>query len=225
MKLLSLSTAETGCSIAISDDRQLICEEFWNSKLTHSRRVLEMIDHLLKKRAGMLPNDIDGFVSAKGPGSFTGVRIGISVIKGMAAGLDKPAVGVSSLDGIAFRLKYSSLPICVMMDARRKEVYHALYQFDQGRLVSKTKEIVAPPEEVAKEMPEKVIYTGSGSMVYQKLIADTVTEPIMVQPLKTHISAAALIEAFLDTGIDLNNQRASLEPVYIRKSDAQLKFG
>lgn len=225
MKLLSLSTAETGCSIAISDGRQLICEEFWNSKLTHSRRVLAMIDHLLKKRAGLLPGDLDGFVSAKGPGSFTGVRIGISVIKGMAAGLDKPAVGVSSLDGIAFRLKYSSLPVCVMMDARRNEVYHALYQFDQGRLVSKTTEIVAPPKEVAGTMPEKVIYTGSGSTVYQKLISDTVKEPVMVHGLKTHISAAALIDVFLDTGMDLNDQSASLEPVYIRQSDAQLKFG
>lgn len=225
MKLLSLSTAETGCSIAISDGCQIICEEFWSSKLTHSRRVLDMIDHLLKKRAGMLPSDLDGFVSAKGPGSFTGVRIGISVIKGMAAGLDKPAVGVSSLDGIAFRLKYSSLPVCVMMDARRKEVYHALYQFDQGRLVSKTKERVAPPQDIAEIMSEKAIFTGSGSLVYRQLITDTVKAPVMVHALKTHISAAALIDAYLDTGIDLDDQGTSLDPVYIRKSDAQLKFG
>ena len=115
MQLLCLSTAEQGCSLAIIDGESPVCEEYWEVKMAHSTRLLTMIEHMLEKRAGMELSDIDAFVAARGPGSFTGLRIGISVIKGLAYAMGKPGLGVSSLDGIAFRFVHSQIPVCVMM--------------------------------------------------------------------------------------------------------------
>jgi len=225
LKLLSLSTAEQGCSLAITQNDNIICEEFWTNKLTHSKRVLIMVEHMLEKRACMELDDIDGFIASKGPGSFTGLRIGISVIKGIALALDKPAAGASSLDGIAFRVKYSSIPVCVMMDARRDEVYCAFYQFDQGRLVSKTREIVADPEKAIEMTKGATLFVGSGSKVYRSIIEKKADKPVIAHNFQDHVSAAAMVQSLYSKDGFLYNPENILKPSYIRKSDAQLQFG
>ena len=125
LRILSLSTAEQGCSLSVFEHKKLICEEYWADKQTHSKRLTTMVENLLDNRAGFGLSKIDGFIAAKGPGSFTGLRIGISVIKGLAYAMSKPDAGVSSLDGIGYRFSNVSVPVCVMMDARRNEVYCA----------------------------------------------------------------------------------------------------
>ncbi len=224
MKLLSLSTAEQGCSLAITEDDTIVCEEFWINNLTHSKRVLTMIEHMLEKRACIKLDDIDCFIASKGPGSFTGLRIGISVIKGMACALDKPAAGASSLDGIAFRVKYSSIPICVMMDARRDEVYCALYKFDQGKLVSKTREMVADPEKTIEMIKGATLFVGSGSKVYKNIIEQKAEKPVIAHNFQDHVSAAAMVQSLYSKDGFLHDPENILKPSYIRKSDAQLKF-
>ena len=226
MKLLCLSTAEQGCSLAIADGKNLLCEEFWTDRQTHSKRILKMIEHMLEKRVCMEIDDIDGFVAAKGPGSFTGLRIGISVIQGMAKALEKPVAGVSSLDGIAFRFKYCSIPVCVMMDARRDEVYCAVYKFEQGDLVSKSEEIVTNPKEVIEMTngSEEILFAGSGSKVYKSIIEQKADNSIITHDFQDHVSAAVMIHS-LDLKDDFfNNPENILTPSYIRKSDAQLHF-
>lgn len=225
MKLLCLSTAEIGCSLAIVDGSNLVCEEFWTNKLTHSRRILTMIEHMLEKRACMELDDIDGFIAAKGPGSFTGLRIGISVIKGMAQALDKPAAGVSSLDGIAFRFQYCSSPVCIMMDARRDEVYYALYEFEQGRIVSKSSEMVASPEKAIAMTKSTTLFAGSGSKVYKGIIEQKADNPIIAHDFQDHVSAAAMVQSLNMKNRFLSGPDNILTPSYIRQSDAQLQFG
>jgi len=225
LKLLSLSTAENGCSLAITEDDTLVCEEFWTNRRTHSKRVLTMIEHMLEKRVCIKLDDIDGFIASKGPGSFTGLRIGISVIKGMACALNKPAAGASSLDGIAFRVKYSSIPICVMMDARRDEVYYAIYQFDQGRLVAKTREMVASPAKAIEMTKGATLFVGSGSKVYKNIIEQKADKPVITHNFQDHVSAAAMVQSLYSKDGFLYDPENSLRPSYIRKSDAQLQFG
>ena len=220
MKHLCLSTAEQGCSLAIVDNNNLICEEFWTDTKTHSKRILIMIKHMLKKRACIELNDIDKFVVAKGPGSFTGLRIGISVIKGMAQALEKPAVGVSSLDGIAFRFKYCSIPVCVMMDARRNDVYCAVYEFDHGRLVSKSDEIVANPEKAIAMTKKSSLFAGSGSKVYSGIIEQKADKPLIVHGFENQVSAAEMVQSLYLNDIFLNDPENTLTPSYIRQSDA-----
>ncbi len=229
MKLLCLSTAESGCSLAIIDGTSLVCEEFWEDRLTHSKRLLRMIEHLLENRAGMELSDIDVFAAANGPGSFTGLRIGISVVKGLAYAMGKPAVGVSSLDGIGFRFVHSSVPVSVMMDARRNEVYCAVYCFDHGRLVSKSRERVVSPEDAFEMTDSDVLFAGSGSKVYKDIIKQTVDNPKFADNFMDPVSAAALVRTLYSKEEFMNNPENffatnHISPNYIRKSDAQLQF-
>ncbi|WP_304511702.1 tRNA (adenosine(37)-N6)-threonylcarbamoyltransferase complex dimerization subunit type 1 TsaB [Desulfobacula sp.] len=222
MKLLCLSTAEPGCSLAIIDGTSIVCEEFWTARLTHSRRLVKMIEHMLADRACMELSDIDAFVAARGPGSFTGLRIGISVVKGMAYAMGKPGVGVSSLDGIAFRFVHSSIPVCVMMDARRNEVYCAVYHFDHGRLVSKSQERVVCPEDAIEMADGAALFAGSGSKAYRDIIEQTADHPVIAHDFLDSVNAAALALSLSLKDNFLDNPENILVPSYIRKSDAQL---
>lgn len=223
LKLLSLSTAEQGCSLAMVNGLSLIYEEFWAAQLTHSRRLVKMIEYMLENRAGFKLNDIDGFVVARGPGSFTGLRIGISVIKGLSYAMDKPVAGVSSLDGIAFRFTCSSIPVCVMMDAKRNEVYCSVYHFNDGNLISKTSEVVVSPK-VAIEMTkgESALFAGSGSKAYKDIIEKEAPHPIFTQSFSDHASAAALVQSLYLRDDYFSASGDGIVPRYIRKSDAKL---
>lgn len=224
MKILSLSTAEQGASLAITDGTELVCEEYWADKQTHSKRLVSMVHHMLENRAGMSLEDMDLFVTARGPGSFTGLRIGISVIKGFACALGKEAVGVSSLDGIAFRYACSSMPVCAMMDARRGEVYCATYRFEAGRLVSKSRERVISPEEAIGNNESSGLYVGSGAKAYQKFLKDQPGKKLLDDAFEDYVSAKTLIRVFNETKNSGDFKGNILVPSYIRKSDAELQF-
>ena len=224
LKLLCVSTAEPGCSLAIIDGNSLICEEFWEARLTHSKRLVEMVEHMLEKRACMEISDIDAFVAARGPGSFTGLRIGISVVKGLAYAMGKPAVGVSSLDGIGFRFVHSSIPVCVMMDAKRNEVYCAIYQFDHGRLVSKSQERVVNPEDAIGMTNGPTLFAGSGSKVFKDIIEHKADNPGLAHDFLDSISATALVQSLYRKENFFNEPENILTPSYLRQSDAQLQF-
>lgn len=223
LKLLSLSTAEQGCSLAMVHGLSLLYEEFWTTKLTHSSRLLKMIEYMLENRVGMKLNDIDGFVVAGGPGSFTGLRIGISVIKGLSYAMNKPAAGVSSLDGIAFRFTCSSTPVCAMMDAKRNEVYCSIYHFKNGNLISKTPEAVVSPKEAIKMTKgESALFAGSGSKAYKDIIEKEANQPVFTQSFYDNISAAALVQSLYLKDSIFSASGDDLIPRYIRKSDAEL---
>jgi tRNA threonylcarbamoyladenosine biosynthesis protein TsaB len=183
-----------------------------------------MIEHMLENRAFMAPGDMDGFVAARGPGSFTGLRIGISAVKGLAYAMGKPAAGVSSLDGIAFRFDHCSIPVCAMMDARRSEVYCAVYHFDHGRLVSKTRESVVSPVDAIGMTNGPAVFAGSGSKAYQDIIEQTADNPEFADRFLDSVSATALLRSLGSKEDFFNCPENRLDPVYIRQSDAQLQF-
>jgi len=225
LRILSLSTAEQGCSIALFEDNLLVCEEYWADKQTHSRRLLAMVENMLDNRARFSLSEIDGFIAAKGPGSFTGLRIGISVIKGLAHAMSRPAAGVSSLDGIAYRFSSTSVPVCVMMDARRNEVYCAVYYFEKGVLVNKSDEIVCPPEQAVLLSGENAFFAGSGSKVYQEQILDLTGQNALFScGAMDYVSAAALEGVAVLNDNFFECPENELKPSYIRKSDAELQF-
>ena len=228
MKILSLSTAEQGCSLAIADKSSLLYEEYWTNKKTHSLRLFKMIAHAMENRVNLTLKDIDLFVVAKGPGSFTGLRIGISVIKGLGHAMDRPVRGISSLDGIAFRFYSSFVPVFAMMDARRGEVYCALYHFHNGRLISKSPEQALKPEQAVETVKkESVLFAGTGAKLYQDIIMEKAKKPLFSYNLYDSVNAAALIQSFhsghSDHSADSSlHPQDSMVPNYIRKSDAEL---
>lgn len=224
MRLFSLSTAEQGASMALFQDHALVCESYWAGPKSHSKRLMSMVEQMIVRQAGLQVSDIDGFIAAKGPGSFTGLRIGISVIKGLASAVSKPCAGISSLDGIAYRFSMASVPVCVMMDAKRKEVYTAVYRFSQGRLVRKSQEIACSPEQAIQLAGRDALFAGSGSKAYQEMIADlTDSSGARVSAsFMDHVSAAALVEKALEYPDLFDGQAHCLVPAYLRQSDAEI---
>ncbi|WP_020589171.1 tRNA (adenosine(37)-N6)-threonylcarbamoyltransferase complex dimerization subunit type 1 TsaB [Desulfobacter curvatus] len=225
MYLFALSTAEQGASIALFEDNNLVFESGLFSRQTHSKGLLPMIEQAVESREGMSVNRIDGFIAAKGPGSFTGLRIGISMVKGLARAVSKPCAGVSSLDGIAFRFCHAQAPVCVMMDARRNEVYSAVYQFQHGKLIQKGPEMVCAPEVAIDQAGSEALFVGSGSKVYREKICSKIgAGAVFSSPSMDGVSACALvISAMSDDGV-FDFESHPLTPVYLRKSDAQIHF-
>jgi tRNA threonylcarbamoyladenosine biosynthesis protein TsaB len=201
----------------------LVYEEFRTTRVTHSSRVLKMIEDMLKNRVGTALDDIDGFVVARGPGSFTGLRIGISVIKGLSYAMNKPVAGVSSLDGIAFRFSFASIPVCAMMDAKRGEVYCSVYHFNEGLLIAKTPEVVVGPgEAVAMTQGKPALFAGSGSKAYKDTIEQEANRPVFTQSFSDYTSASALVQSMRLRDTYFSESGRDLLPKYIRKSDAEL---
>ena len=135
MKVLSIECSAQPCSVAIMDDRKILASSFVNMKLTHSQTLLPMVENLLN--AASIPlSEIEGFAISAGPGSFTGVRIGISAIKGLAAPKNIPCVGVSTLLSMAESFRDTDCIICAVMDARCNQVYNALFEIKNGETVN-----------------------------------------------------------------------------------------
>ncbi|MBI9092180.1 MAG: tRNA (adenosine(37)-N6)-threonylcarbamoyltransferase complex dimerization subunit type 1 TsaB [Desulfobacterium sp.] len=229
MKIIAVNTAETSASVALVEDGMPVCEEFFSSRVTHSRVLMEMVEQMLTRRALISVAEVDGFVAARGPGSFTGLRIGISVVKGLAYATSKPVAGISSLDGIAWQMAWADRPVLVMMDAKRGEVYCARYGFSNGRLVEKTEELCVSPEKAVALAGGSAVFAGSGALVYRELIEAHIHglgkgSACFVPGFQNQVRAVALAHAlFQDTG-RLSDDPASILPVYIRRSDAEINY-
>lgn len=159
MKILALESSAAACSACLTEDDFLIAQSYENSGMTHSVTLLPMAEELMK-RANLSGKDIDVFAVAAGPGSFTGVRIGVSACKGLAWALDKPCAKVSTLEAMAWGV--SALPgiLCPVMDARREQVYNALFSFDGGSLAR-----LAPDRAIGLEELEAGLRSREGKYI------------------------------------------------------------
>ena len=133
MKILALDSTALVASVALCEDEKLLGEMTVNNGNTHSQTLLPMVEFLLKQ-FDMTPNDVDLFAATIGPGSFTGVRIGAATLKGLAFGTNKPCIGVSTPEALAYNLRDFEGLICPVMNARRKQVYTALFRASGGVL-------------------------------------------------------------------------------------------
>ncbi|MCG8564181.1 MAG: tRNA (adenosine(37)-N6)-threonylcarbamoyltransferase complex dimerization subunit type 1 TsaB [Desulfobacterales bacterium] len=226
MKLLSVTTAEQGADIALYDQDRLVCSAYWDDRTTHSKRLIPMIEHAVTAQAGFGLEQVDAYVAARGPGSFTGLRIGISLVQGLAFSMSKPMGGVSSLDAIAWRFSHVSVPVCVMMDARRGEVYTALYRFESGRLAEKSLERVCNPADamVGMQSGDGVLFVGSGSKVYAEEIRAAQAGAQFSHASEDHVSAVVMGRIVLETKGFFEKKENALLPTYMRKSDAEIQF-
>ena len=129
MKILALESSAVSASVALTEDDKLIAQSFQNCGLTHSRTLLPMAEALLAN-CGVSLSEVDAFAVAHGPGSFTGVRIGVATVKGLALGTDRPCVGVSTLEAMAWGARSLGGSLCCVMDARAGQVYNALFEVD-----------------------------------------------------------------------------------------------
>ena len=226
MKILAVDTATKSCSVAVTDRETLLAELTVANGRTHSRHLMNIIDTVLEM-AELQAEQLDGFAATIGPGSFTGLRIGLSTIKGLAYALHKPVVGVSSLDALAWQCSQTPLLICAAIDARKKEVYSCRYRFINQVMTKEGCEQVASPIDTVRGIDEPCIFVGSGAKLYQKLIAAELGELAHFADDSRHIIRASTIAGLGLARIEQKSPQDAklLVPQYIRSSDAQLKIG
>ena len=223
MKILALDTATLSCSAAIVDNGLVSAELTTVNNQTHSKHLMNMIDTVCDM-SGLKIADMDGFAVTIGPGSFTGLRIGISTVKGLAWSLNKPVVGISSLDALAWQCAPGAYLVCTLLDARKHEVYYCRYRFQDGELKKEGTEQVIAPAEVINDIRESCIFVGNGATLYKEEILEKLGE-------LAHFAGwnQDNIRASSVAGLSLNrfihhqtDDVALLVPHYIRKSDAEL---
>ena len=225
MKILAVDTATKSCSVAIIEAGSLSTELTSLKDQTHSKHLMELIHNALGI-SGFGAADIDGLAVTIGPGSFTGLRIGVSTIKGLAHALDKPVVGISSLDVLAWQCADRSYLICPLLDARKGEVYSATYRYNHDSLTPKSPETASAPEAAIQKIKEPCVFIGSGAQLYRKRISTVLGDLAHFAPQSQNIIRASSV-AFLSMERFKTHDTvtaAELVPHYIRKSDAELNF-
>lgn len=222
MKILTIDTSSNCSSVSLSDGSTLLGECLLGEDRSNSGRLLDSIAGLLKA-AGLTPDGLDAFAVSVGPGSFTGVRVGIATVKGLALATGKPVVGFSSLAMLAMNLPYSSEPVAPMFDARKAEVYAALYRC--GSLPeTMLPDAVISPEEFLSGIKHPTIFIGDGAVRYRELICSQLGELAIFPPWHANLPracAGAVIarEAALEGRF---TPLALLNPTYLRASEAEI---
>lgn len=172
MKILGIDTSTKTLSVAICDDDKIICETFINSTLNHSCTLMPTIDKLLNS-ANLKISDIDLFAVTSGPGSFTGIRIGISTIKGFALATNKPCIAIPSLEALAFNLIDTDCIACPAIDARGDRVYTSLFKIHSKKITRLTDDNVILISKLEKNLlntEENIIFLGDGAdLCYNKI--------------------------------------------------------
>ena len=170
MKILAFESSAVSAAVALIEDNKLVAQSFQNCGLTHSRTLLPMAESLLAG-CGVPLSAVDAFAVAAGPGSFTGLRIGVATVKGLAFPSDTPCVGVSTLEAMAYNLEGFSEEICCVMDARAGQVYNARFRWQHDHLYRLCEDRAIRLDELAAEIastPQIVIGDGA-DLCYTKL--------------------------------------------------------
>jgi tRNA threonylcarbamoyladenosine biosynthesis protein TsaB len=243
MRVLGIDTASPTASAAIVEDGALIAEEIRDRagaarngvsptlKGNHSEIVLPLIDAVLAK-SGLRLDDLSGIAISIGPGSFTGLRIGLATVKGLAYDRQLPVVGVSTLWANAARMKGWSGLICSLLDARKREVYAGLFQSNGQRLTRLTEDaidslrhIVDLVKSLREANDQSLIFIGDGATVYEKLLLDEFA-PFGQIASETSSVAAAVAALGLDRfSSGASDDLGALAPLYLRPSEAESKLG
>ena len=220
MLLLCFETSAKAASVALFQDEELLGESYQHTALTHSQTLMVMAEDLLKQ-CRKSPEDITHVAVASGPGSFTGVRIGVAAAKGFAWGRELPCCGVSTLRAMALGLGIWDGYVCAAMDARRAQVYNAIFKAEKGILTRITPDRAISIEELRQELaqlPDTVYLVGDGARLCHEAIANTLLPPAWRQQQRAvGVGLAALERRDDPKGWDAS----ALTPNYLRLSQAE----
>lgn len=228
MQVLAIESATNVAALAIVEENAVIAEAILNTGKTHSQRLMPMLARLLKE-AELELDDLDGIVVSGGPGSFTGLRIGMATAKGLAYASEKPLITVSTLDSLAYNLKGYPHLICPILNARRNEVYSAVYR-DAGEDLEMVMAYSAlSPEELVRQllpMEEPVIFLGDGVPVFGEFLQEKLGSRAQLATIFASLPKAAVL-GWLGIKKLKGGQVADLvtaKPFYIRPSEAEVKW-
>ena len=223
MKILAVDTSAKAASAAVVEDGKIIAESYINTKITHSQTILPMIKSMLEA-SGQTIEQMDAFAVSVGPGSFTGLRIGISLVKGLAFSTEKKCVPVSTLEALCHNISSAGV-ICAVMDARCSQVYTAMFEFDGEKYIRITDDeaiSINQLEENVKKSKKMVVFVGDGAeMCYNKLkqTCDNVSLAAENVRFQKASAVAFVAEKMIDEGKEVSAEE--LEPSYLRLPQAQ----
>lgn len=222
MKILAMDTSSVNATVAVCDENRILGEYTVSNERAHSQIIMPMLESLLN-HCSLTIKDIDVFAVALGPGSFTGLRIGISAMKTLAQSLSKPIIGVSSLDEVASSFFGTDKIICPIFDARRNEVYNALY-LNGNKFVS---ERVVDFDELLIELSQKqVIFAGDAIIKYRDKILSFNNPNWLIAPGSLSMQrASALASVALARALDSDfDNLYDLSPIYLRLPQAEREY-
>lgn len=224
MLILAFETSAKAGSTALLENGVLLAESYCNTGLTHSQTLMVMAQDLLKS-CGKTPKDIQAIAVAAGPGSFTGIRIGVAAAKGFAWGADIPCCGVSTLEAMALGLGAYEGFVLPVMDARRSQVYNAIFSVTEGKLTRLCEDRAIALEDLKEELKnfEKPIFlVGDGAALCYNTLKDTVPNLVLPPEHRIHQRAAGVaLAAEKQLAAGENCDGAALTPNYLRLSQAE----
>lgn len=229
MRILAVDTASKVAGAALIEGPRILAESWLNTGKTHSQRFLPMVQDLLKN-ADVSLQEVDGFAVTVGPGSFTGLRIGIATVKGFYQAVKKPIACVVTLDALARNLLGTGGLICPIMDARKNEVYSALYREQDQKLVRITSYRAVNPDILLKELAalrEKVFFVGDGVSIFrEKIEQELETLAFYAPPASCLLRPAQVALDGLEKFQEGNTTVGGFEirPLYLRPSEAEVKW-
>ncbi len=231
MRALAIDTSTAMAGIAVVDENEMLAQYMLKDMKTHSQKLLPMLEELLKSLS-MTPADIDVFAAVTGPGSFTGLRIGVTTIKSLAYATKKPAVGIPSLDALAnAAATYEDTIVCPIMDARNDQVYTALYKLKNGLMANLSGYMGVHICELVKQIEEKyrdtsIVFTGDGLVNHRDFLKAELRERCAFMPAFT-LQQMAASAAQLALSMALRGETMSsmeLLPFYLRPSQAEREY-
>ena len=220
MIVVGLETSSASAGIAVIRDQEVMADATLEIGAVHAEQLPEILERTMGD-LGLPWSDVDGFAISIGPGSYTGLRVGLSLVKGLAYVTKQPVAAVPTLDAIAFQVPYSRYPVHVMTDARRGQVYEARYETGEGRPNRTTEYQVGILEDVVAPIEGTAVLVGSGVDAYRSDIAALLGERARFAPAGTGRLLASST-AFLGMDRLIRDEHASLnelEPLYLRRAD------
>ena len=224
MLILAFETSAKAASVAIHDGQKLLAESYQNTGLTHSQTLMVMAEDALKQ-CGKCAQDVTAVAVAEGPGSFTGVRIGVAAAKGFAWGRELPCYGISTLEAMAESLGVYQGYVCPVMDARRAQVYNALFYVNRGEITRVTPDRAIALSELGEELKkltEPVFLVGDGSNLCYNTLSKEVPELVLPPEHRLHQRAVGVaLLAARQAAEGIAPDGADLTPNYLRLSQAE----
>lgn len=223
MNILAIDASGLSGSVAYISDYKLVGEYYICHKLTHSQTIMPMLEHL-KGLIGFEMNEIDAVAVTSGPGSFTGIRIGVATAKAMALAMGVPIIGIPTLDVMAHNISFAEQIICPIMDARRNQVYTAIYKWNNGTLEREGDHLAVEIDELlAKLGGRQTIFLGDGVDVLKGKITDVMGDAAQFAPSFLHMQRASVLAQLACEAFEKGEMIDADEfiPIYLRKSQAE----
>ena len=224
MKILGIDTATPFLALGIVEDEKVLSELRFNAGQTHAQILLPNIDRVLNE-ASLKLDELDGIAISIGPGSFTGLRIGLATAKGLCFASGKPLISVPTLDGLVYSQRSSPYPLVPILDAKKNEVYSAIYNSKDGEIKRVSDYWVTSIEKLVAKIPEEVIFLGLGLEVFKESLRTLCGEKAHFLEDENNLPRGTAI-AFLGLEKFIKSQFEDLdkvEPLYLRSSEQELK--